>query len=191
MNPFEKFNHWLAEERKQQELRFPTACCLSTIGTDGYPNARFVSLKEVTDKGFIITGTLSSLKGQEFAQHPTAALTFWWTVTERQVRIQGDVSEITKAQAIQYFQERNRDSQLVSTVFDQGKEIESFDLMKDQFQQEKEKLGTSPIEMPNNWSGICIQPKRMEFMDFKVSRLHERTVFENENGNWKSYCIQP
>lgn len=191
MNPLEKFELWLAEEREQQELRFPTACCLSTIGIDGYPNARFVSLKEVTHDGFIITGTLSSQKGQEMTQHPTAALTFWWTATERQVRIQGDVIEITKEQAIHYFQERNRDSQLVSTIFDQGKEIESFDLMKVQFQQQKEAFANTPIAIPENWSGICIQPKRIEFMEFKTSRLHERTVFEGEIGNWQSYCIQP
>lgn len=191
MNPLIKFSRWLDEERQQQELRFPNACCFSTIGTDGYPNARFVSLKEVTANGFIITGTLSSQKGREITQHPIAALTFWWTATERQVRIQGDVSKITNDQAIDYFKERNRDSQLVSTIFHQGEKIESFEEMKHQFQQQKEKLGISSIEMPNNWSGICIHPKRIEFMEFKTSRLHQRTVFEGEIGNWTSYCIQP
>ncbi|WP_298520460.1 pyridoxal 5'-phosphate synthase [uncultured Kordia sp.] len=191
MNPLNLFITWLEEERQQQELRFPMACCLSTIGVDGYPNARFVSLKEVTPEGFIITGTLSSQKGRELKQNPTAALTFWWTATERQVRIQGDVFEISKSQAIQYFKERNRDSQLVSTVFDQGKKIESFEILNEIFQQKKEALTTETIELPDDWSGICIRPKRIEFMDFKTSRLHERTVFEGEIDNWTSYCIQP
>ena len=191
MNPLQQFTAWFAEECEKNSLRFPAACCLSTIGTDGYPNARFVSLKEVTNKGFIITGTLSSQKGIEITQQPTAALTFWWTATERQVRIQGDVLKISDAQAQHYFYERNRDSQLVSTVFNQGETIESFEIMKHQFQQQKEVLQNKPIEKPSNWSGICIQPKRIEFMDFKVNRLHERTVFEDNEGNWKMSCIQP
>lgn len=191
MNPLKKFESWFNEERKLSQLRLPAACCLSTIGIDGYPNARFVSLKEVTTTGFIITGTLSSQKGVEIKQKPTAALTFWWTATERQVRIQGDVIEISQEQAIQYFKERNTDSQLVSTVFDQGKTIQDFDTMQELFQQKKVALDISTIEKPKNWSGICIQPKRIEFMDFKTSRLHERTVFEGEIGNWKSYFLQP
>lgn len=191
MNPLKKFESWYTDERELSQLRLPAACCLSTIGVDGYPNARFVSLKEVTPAGFVITGTLASQKGIEMEQKPTAALTFWWTATERQVRIQGDVIEISKEQATQYFKERNTDSQLVSTVFDQGKTIKSFEVMQALFQQKKEKLDTSTIEKPKNWSGICIQPKRIEFMDFKTSRLHERIVFEGEIGNWKSYFLQP
>ncbi|MGH1385261.1 pyridoxine/pyridoxamine 5'-phosphate oxidase [Kordia sp.] len=191
MNPLKKFESWFNEECKLSQLRLPAACCLSTIGVDGYPNARFVSLKEVTAVGFIITGTLSSQKGVEIEQKPTAALTFWWTATERQVRIQGDVIEISQEQAIRYFKERNRDSQLVSTIFDQGKAIKNFDTMQALFQQKKETLDISTIEKPKNWSGICIQPKRIEFMEFKTSRLHERIVFEGEIRNWKSYFLQP
>jgi len=191
MNPFKKFTAWFTEECEKNTLRFPAACCLSTIGIDGYPNARFVSLKEVATDGFIITGTLSSQKGIEITQQPTAALTFWWTATERQVRIQGDVVEISETQAQRYFKERNQDSKLVSTVFSQGEKIVNFEVMKAQFQQQKEALDTSTIEKPANWSGICIRPKRIEFMEFKVSRLHERTVFENANNDWEMYCIQP
>jgi pyridoxamine 5'-phosphate oxidase len=191
MNPLEKFTLWHNEECATQELRFPNACCLSTIGTDGYPNARFVSLKEVTKEGFIITGTLSSRKGIELQENPTAALTFWWTATERQVRIQGDILNISEELANRYFDERPRDAKLVSTVFDQGTAIESLETMKNIFQKEKEKSSTGTIHKPSNWSGFYIRPKRIEFMQLKESRLHERTVFEGEIGHWKSYYLQP
>lgn len=191
MNPLKKFESWFNDERELSQLRLPAACCLSTIDVDGYPNARFVSLKEVTENGFVITGTLASQKGIEIEQKPTAALTFWWTATERQVRIQGDAIEISQKLAIQYFKERNIDSQVVSTVFDQGKIIKDFEVMQELFQQKKEELDLTSIDKPENWSGICIQPKRIEFMEFKTSRLHERTVFEGKVGNWKSYFLQP
>jgi pyridoxamine 5'-phosphate oxidase len=50
------FQSWLQEELNLTQVRIPTACCLSTIGLENYPNARFVSLKEVSDDSFVITG---------------------------------------------------------------------------------------------------------------------------------------
>src|SRR5690606_32591326 len=98
----------------------PTACCFSTNGTDEYPNARFVSLKGIVEDCFIITGTLSSKKGIETNLSNKVALTFWWTQTERQVRIQGKVKVIDNKLADKYFSQRSRDSQITSIVSNQG-----------------------------------------------------------------------
>ena len=65
MNPIKKFKQWYNEEMTKSLARIPSACCLSTIGKDGYPNARFVSLKEIIDDKFVITGPLQSRKGKE------------------------------------------------------------------------------------------------------------------------------
>lgn len=91
MNPFSKFEEWYKEELFKTSVSIPSACCLSTTGLDGYPNARFVSLKSLIDESFVFTGSSDSRKGLELETIPKAALTFWWTETERQVRIQGDV----------------------------------------------------------------------------------------------------
>ena len=53
MTPIEYFNKWFNEEFKLTKVRIPTACCLSTIGTDDYPNARFVSLKGIFENNFL------------------------------------------------------------------------------------------------------------------------------------------
>jgi hypothetical protein len=42
MTPIQLFSKWFDEELKRTTVRIPTACCLSTIGIDGFPNARFV-----------------------------------------------------------------------------------------------------------------------------------------------------
>ena len=49
MKPIEIFTQWFDEELKLSKARIPTAVCLSTIGIDNYPNARFVSYKELID----------------------------------------------------------------------------------------------------------------------------------------------
>jgi len=191
MNPLLLFEKWFSEEKKLNNLNLPAACCLSTTGLDGYPNARFVSLKEIADDSFVITGPLNSRKGREIENSPKAALTFWWTASERQVRIQGDVSKIPKPNAKIYFDQRNRDSKIVSTVFEQGKEIQSIAHLQKHFEELKEELDSKEISRPENWGGIYIKPIRIEFMEFKKSRLHERKLYERVNNEWEMIILQP
>jgi pyridoxamine 5'-phosphate oxidase len=191
MNPLELFKKWFSEEKENNNLELPAACCLSTIGLDGYPNARFVSLKEVAKESFVITGSLNSRKGLEVENCPKASLSFWWTATERQVRIQGDVSKIPNTIASTYFEQRNKASKIVSNTFRQGEEIESLIHLKTNFQEQKEKLENNFIQRPKNWGGIYIKPIRIEFMEFKESRLHERRLFKVNNNTWESTILQP
>jgi len=191
MDPFVLFEKWFSEEEEQSNLKLPAACCLSSVGVDGYPNARFVSLKKIERETFVITGPLSSRKGKEIVKNAKAALTFWWTSTERQIRIQGDVTLLSEANANLYFEQRNRDSKIVSTVFEQGSEIESVEHLQNQFREQKEKLGGQKLKRPENWGGFSIKPIRIEFMEFKKSRLHERKLYERGDNEWKMRILQP
>jgi len=188
-NPILQFKDWLGEQLKQTAVKLPYACCLSTVDTDHYPNARFVSLKEVTDAGFIITGSITARKGMEINSNNKVALTFWWAETERQVRIQGEADQISNQLADAYFANRNRDSQIVSAVSVQGAELtdpgqlqEAYDLLESKDQ---------PITRPENWGGYLIVPQRIEFLAFKATRFHDRTLFEKINQKWVSKKLQP
>ena len=191
MNPIEVFESWFAQQKEMSNVKLPAACCLSTIGVDGYPNARFVSLKEIVNGAFVITGPSDSRKGIEVSTCSKASLTFWWSSTERQVRIQGDVTEIPESMAELYFDQRNRDSKIVSSAFDQGKEIDSIEDLRSQFQKHKDALGDDHIQRPQNWGGIYIHPIRIEFMEFRQSRLHERSLYVKNEEAWEMKIIQP
>lgn len=188
-HPLSLFSKWYSEEISLSRSNIPSAGCLSTIGIDNFPNARFVSLKELKDNSLIITGSLNSRKGAEIENNDKVALTFWWTETQRQVRVQGLASKISEAWADTYFTERNPYHQAVSSICEQGKEIN--DLTKLQ-QEILEKVSeNTKIERPENWSGITIIPLRIEFMEFKQTRFHDRTLYEIESGVWKVKRIQP
>jgi pyridoxamine 5'-phosphate oxidase len=191
MNPIEKFKKWYEEETEKSSVSIPSACCLSSMGLDGYPNARFVSLKEVIENKFVITGPLNSKKGIELRANPKASLTFWWTETERQIRIQGDSVQIENKLADIYFRERNKESQIVSQISDQGAEIKNLAGFITVFEKQKIAYTNIEINRPNNWSGFYIIPKRIEFMEFKKSRLHFRELFTNENDTWNKIILQP
>jgi pyridoxamine 5'-phosphate oxidase len=191
MNPLLLFEKWFSEEKILNKLKLPSACCLSTIGLDGYPNSRFVSLKEIANESFVITGPLNSRKGNEIENSPKAALTFWWASTERQIRIQGDVSNVSRLNAEIYFGQRSRDSKIVSTVFEQGKKAQSIACLRNHFDEQKEELENREVKCPENWGGIYIKPIRVEFMEFKKSRLHERKLYQQDNNGWEVIILQP
>lgn len=191
MDPIALFNQWYAEEKEQTQVRIPAACCLSSLGLDGYPNARFLALKEILDGDFVITGPLGGRKGEEVAAHPKVALTFWWTATERQVRLQGDALRISDEEANRYFSQRLRPAKVVSQTFTQGEALPNVRLLEEQFNQMTARLEGKPIERPANWGGLRIRPLRIEFLDFKVTRLHERLLYSRLGEDWSKGYLQP
>lgn len=191
MNPIEQFEKWYKEETEKSSVRIPSACCLTSIGIDGYPNSRFVSLKEILENKFVITGPLNSKKGKELLSNPKTSLTFWWTETERQIRIQGNSIQIENELADKYFKERNKESQIVSQISQQGSVIEDLTELNALFEKRKIEYVDVEINRPSEWSGFYIIPKRIEFMAFKKSRFHFRELFTKKNNSWNKVILQP
>ncbi|WP_375561461.1 pyridoxal 5'-phosphate synthase [Bernardetia sp. OM2101] len=187
--PIKLFKKWLSEEEKYSKTSVPTAVCLSTIGLDGFPNARFVSLKEIVKDSFIITTSFDSRKGLEIENTNKVALTFWWTETQRQVRIQGIATKIDKELAQKYFYERDLDSQIVSLICQQGRETDDIKALEKEII--KMTLTNPKIEMPKNWGGYSIEPIRIEFMEFRKTRFHDRRLYVMENNKWTLKQLQP
>lgn len=190
-SPIEIFKHWFDEEMSVTKVAIPTACCLSTIGLDGYPNARFVSLKGIVGNNFIITGTLRSRKGLEIHETNKVALTFWWAETERQIRVQGDATAISTALADRYFAERNRDSQIVSIVSHQGQVLHDSEELHQRYHEIEANSAHQPLARPDHWGGYSIEPIRIEFLEFSTSRFHNRTLYQLTNGQWATTDLQP
>tara|TARA_R100001143_G_scaffold63594_1_gene73163 strand:+ start:16632 stop:17216 length:585 start_codon:yes stop_codon:yes gene_type:complete len=191
INPIELFLKWYNRELSLTNVRLPGACCLSTIGIDGVPNARFVSLKDVIDGKFAITGSINSRKGLEIEANPNVALTFWWTETERQVHIQGNASVMENSLADKYFAERNRESQIVSIVSKQGQELQNVDELTQKYIELDTQSSGKDLKRPDYWRGYLIEPFRIEFLDFKSTRFHERVLYEMEHGEWNHQQLQP
>ncbi|OBS11130.1 pyridoxamine 5'-phosphate oxidase [Elizabethkingia miricola] len=185
------FNNGLEREMQVHKQKLPYACCLSTEGLDGFPNARFVSLKEIRNEEFVITGTLTSRKGEEINYNNKVALTFWWPETQQQVRIQGEARLISGSVLDSYFSERNRESQIVSVVSDQGKELHDLNELILKFDTVANNTEISEIRRPDNWGGYAIVPFRIEFLVFSESRFHDRILYERKDQIWQKKKIQP
>lgn len=187
--PLQLFSKWFDEELELSKVRIPSAVCLSTMGLDNFPNARFLSFKALIDNSFIVTGPVNSRKGIEIENNHKVALTFWWTETERQVRIQGFATKIPEQLANKYFDARSAHSQAVSLISKQGKETDNLKELENKVL--KKASENVKIQRPENWGGFAIKPLRIEFMEFKKTRFHDRKLYEFDEGNWCLKQIQP
>ena len=104
-NPFKQFKTWF-DQALNAQLPEPNAMTLATSTMEGKPSARMVLLKDFSDRGFVFYTNYLSHKGQELATNPQAALVFWWAQLERQVRIEGKVSQISPQESDEYFHSR-------------------------------------------------------------------------------------
>lgn len=190
-DPLTAFSTLYKQHLASSALDLPGACCLSTVGLDGFPNARFVSLKEVKKEGLLITGSTSSIKGIEIESSNKVALTFWWPDIEYQVRIQGLASKIAGRLADKLFKERPLDARIVATISRQSEEINYPESLEKELEAARINHGKKGVRRPENWGGYLIKPLRMEFLQFKSSRLHLRKFYQMHNNRWTFSFLQP
>ncbi len=87
-DPFEIARRWLAEA-EPAEVNDPNAIALSTVDSDGLPNARMVLLKEIEADAFVFYTNYESAKAQELDGAGKAAFVMHWKSLRRQVRARG------------------------------------------------------------------------------------------------------
>jgi pyridoxine/pyridoxamine 5'-phosphate oxidase len=122
--PFALFGDWFAEAVKA-EPNDPNAMSLATVDADGLPDVRMVLMKGYDADGFVFYSHIASQKGRELAANPKAALLFHWKSLRRQVRIRGNVSPVTAAEADAYFATRPKQAQIGAWASKQSQPLES------------------------------------------------------------------
>lgn len=93
--------------------------------------------------------------------------------------------------ADELFAGRSRDSQIVSIVSRQGEELTDPQGLVDAYEKFDGSHQGRQLKRPAEWGGYAISPVRMEFLEFKDSRFHERTLFEMHDGSWAFKRLQP
>ena len=76
---------------------------LATATPDGRPSARMVLLKQVDHDGFVFFTNYNSAKASQLDANPYAALVFYWSQLDRQVRVEGSVTRTSAEESREYF----------------------------------------------------------------------------------------
>jgi len=189
-DPFLQFDLWFTEAL-QANVDEPNAMVLSTANLSGEVSARVVLLKGLELGMFTFFTHYGSRKGIVLAENPRAALTFHWKEVERQVRVEGIVTRISRAASRAYFSSRPRDSRISAMISPQSCRIPDRAFLEALRKGALLDLGDKEPECPPDWGGYQLKPGLIEFWQGREHRLHDRIVYKRKGNAWTIERLAP
>ena len=187
-SPVEQFSLWFSQAM-ESDIVEPTAMSLAT--SDDSIGIRTVLLKYFDEKGFVFYTNYESKKSKQMQKNPQAAILFPWLALERQVKIIGKVEKISKLESLKYFSSRPKGSQIGAWASEQSSRISSRSILIEQFESMKKKFSNGEIPLPEFWGGYRVIPQSIEFWQGRANRLHDRFIYEHEEGEWTISRLSP
>jgi pyridoxamine 5'-phosphate oxidase len=188
-DPLELFRLWF-QQAERSEPNDPNAAALATSTLGGRPSVRMVLVKRADERGFCFFTNAESRKGTELEANPQAALCFHWKTLQRQVRVEGPVTQMEAADVDTYFHSRSRNSQIGAAVSQQSRPLATREELETRFRRfAQEHPGEVP--RPPYWCGFNVQTERIEFWMHGADRLHDRFVYTRKSGEWIRTRLYP
>jgi pyridoxamine 5'-phosphate oxidase len=187
-DPLELFGRWLDDASVLHE---PNAMVVASVSVDGRPSARMVLLKGLDERGFVFYTNYASRKGSELDARPDVALLFPWHDLQRQVRVEGKASRVTRQESEAYFSSRPRGSQIGAWASPQSRVVTSREALDTAYQAVEERFGEGEVPLPPYWGGYRVEPRTVEFWQGRKGRMHDRLVYHREDGTWLVERLAP
>ena len=189
-DPLALFETWLEEARAAMGYD-ADAMAVATATAAGAPSARMVLLKGVDDRGLVFFTNYSSRKGAELEQNPRAALLFHWQPLGRQVRVEGPVSRVDRAESEAYARSRPRQSQLSALASPQSEVVPDREWLERRVQELDREHAEGELPVGEHWGGFRVEPETWEFWEHRDNRLHDRHRYTRADDGWSVDRLAP
>ncbi len=191
-DPIATFKAWYEDARKCEQNA--EAMTLTTI-SGHRPNARTVLFKGFKEGGLTFYTNYQSPKACELDANPEACVLFYWHVSKRQVRLHGRVKRLSRSESVNYFEGRDKESQLASFISDQSCPIADKKALEEKLNEARRQYDQAPVPTPEHWGGYVLEPYEIEFFVYGDHRLNDRFLFKSENTSikekWTCNRLQP
>lgn len=189
-DPMELFGAWYNHAKELNSKTLDIIALASWSQETGLAN-RMVLFKGVRDGGFTIFTNYQSRKSHDLSASGIAAIVFYWPEADRQVRVEGTVSQLTHEESEKYFHSRPRESQIAAWASKQSQPVESREELETEFNRVEEMYAGKKIPCPPFWGGFLVKPVRVEFWEQRDHRLHDRFEFIQAKSGWKIQRLAP
>ncbi len=168
--PHRQFERWLAEAVASGEP-MPRAMALATVDADGSPTSRMVLLEAVDGEGFVFQTNSASPKACDLAANPRAALTFFWPILLRQVRVRGTVSGLPRSVVEEFFARTPLGIQVMLRACRQSTVVPDRATLERNY---ADALASGDTQVPADWGAFCLRVESIEFWQGRENQLQDR-----------------
>jgi pyridoxamine 5'-phosphate oxidase len=191
-DPLALFGRWFDEARAHGAFE-PEAVALATAAPDGSPSVRMVLNKGFDERGFAFFTNYGSRKAEELERNPRAALLFHWPELGRQVRIEGPVARVARAESEAYAASRSRASQLSALASPQSRPVESREWLEQRVAELDRAHPGADLPVDEGWGGYRLEAQAWEFWQHRPNRLHDRFRYLPRPGGrgWRVERLAP
>ncbi|MGC1382123.1 MAG: pyridoxamine 5'-phosphate oxidase [Candidatus Baltobacteraceae bacterium] len=190
LDPIALLGRWIDEAGGPERVE-AIAMCLATADAIGRPSARIVLLRGLDARGLRFYTSYGSRKGRELAANPSAAALFYWPALQRQVRIEGSISELPESESDEYFASRPRGHQLAAWSSEQSEPLESRAILEERYAHFEQRFENAEVPRPHSWGGYVLSPSRFEFWRGQPNRMHDRLAYARSGHAWQIVRLQP
>jgi pyridoxamine 5'-phosphate oxidase len=189
-NPFTLLARWIDDAGGSDSVE-AVAMCVATSDTSCRPSARIVLLRGLDERGLRFYTSYESRKGRELLENPYAAAVLYWPALQRQVRVEGRVSQLSETESDVYFGSRPRGHRLAAWASEQSSPLESHEILVERFAHFEQRFEGAEVPRPHSWGGYLLVPSRFEFWTGRPNRMHERMLYTRQNSHWQESLLQP
>ena len=133
-----------------------------------------------------------NLKSEDFKLNQNVAINFWWSNTNVQIRLEGQISKCSVKFSDEHFYGREVGKNIAAIVSNQSREIESYEVLEAKYEKIKSDIEEGRIDeiRPEDWGGFQISVSYFEFWEANNDRLNYRECYSLEQGKWRKFFLQ-
>jgi len=190
VSPNELFLEWF-QEAIDYGVHEPHSMILYTTDHNGFPDARVLIIKDVDQYGWYFASSSQSEKGKQINMNPNVAMTFYWSLIGRQVRIRGRASKMEKELNAQDFLGRGTVARAIALIGKQSSILKEQSEFDKALNKQIEILHHNPNLVLPYWTLYRVVAKEVEFWQADEDRKHIRLRYTFEGDRWGKNLLWP
>lgn len=188
--PLPLFARWFAEAVAAGQPE-PHTMALATADAGGLPDVRIVMLHGADADGWSFATHAHSRKGDQLAGRPYAALSFYWPVLGRQVRVRGPVGAAPAEEGRADLRARSTGALAAALTGGQSAVLGSVEELARASEEAWERARLEPDAPVPSWTLYRLLPDEVEFFQGDARRRHVRLRYRREERGWVRELLWP